>query len=121
VVGASGQWEVLVVAEAIEKIRSGEVEAEEIERAARAEHKATVAAAHDEAERLIEETRKAAREEERALKAKAAKEAEAEAETLVAESRAGVAGVKASAEQRVEDGIRTVLNLVIAGAVRTRG
>ena len=101
--------------------RRREIIATETERAARAESKALIAAAHDEAERLLEETRKAARDDEKSLRAAAAAEAEAEAAALVADSKAGVADVKASAERRVEDGIKKVLEHVTAGAVRARG
>ena len=116
-----GHAEVTVVSEAIERIRNGEREAEEIERSARADAKALIADAHDAAERALDGTRKAAREEETALKTRAVEEAEAEAQALVAESRSSVEGVKASAEQRVEEGIKKVMELVTAGTVGTRG
>jgi vacuolar-type H+-ATPase subunit H len=110
-----------VVSEAIERIRNGEREAEEIERAARAQSKALIAEAHDAAERALDETRRSAWEEEKTLRARAVEEAEAEAQALVAESKSSVEGVRASAEGRVEEGIKRVLELVTAGAVGTRG
>ncbi len=110
-----------VVSEAIERIRSAEQEAEELERAARAQGKALIADAQDAAERLLDEARKAGWAEEKTLRAAAAKEAEVEAERLIAESRVSVEGVRTSATQRVEAGIKKVLEVVTAGAAATRG
>lgn len=116
-----GPVEDAVVAEAIERIRNAEREAEELERAARAQGKALIADAHDAAESSLEQARKAAWEEEKVLLAAAAKEAEGEARKLIEESKSSVESVRASAEQRVEDGIKRVLELIMAGADATRG
>ena len=116
-----GPVEGAVVAEAIERIRSAERDAEELERSARAQGKALIAEAHAAAERSLDETRKAGWEEEGVLKAAAAKEAEGEAEKLIAESRSSVESVRTSAERRVEDGIKKVLELITATADATRG
>lgn len=110
-----------MVAEAIERIRSAERDAEQLERAARAQGKALIAEAHAAAERSLDETRKAGWEEERVLRAAAAKEAEGEAEALITESRSSVENVRASAERRVENGIKRVLELITAAADATRG
>lgn len=117
----AGPVEGAVVAEAIERIRNAEREAEELERAARAQGKALIADAHDAAESSLEQARKAAWEEEKVLRAAAAKEAEGEARKLIEESKSSVESVRASAEQRVEDGIKKVLELIMAGADATRG
>ena len=116
-----GPVEGAVVAEAIERIRSAEQDAEELERAARAQGKALIAEAHAAAERSLDETRKAAWEEEGVLRAAAAKEAEGEAEKFIAESKSSVESVRASAARRVEDGIKKVLELITATADATRG
>ena len=116
-----GPVEGAVVTEAIERIRNAEREAEELERAARAQGKALIADAHDDAESSLEHARKAGWEEERVLRAAAAKEAEDEARKLIAESKSSVESVRASAEQRVEDGIKKVLEFITAGADATRG
>ena len=116
-----GPLEGAVVAEAIERIRSAEQEAEELGRAARAQGKALGANAHGAAERSLDDARKAGWEEEKTLRAAAAREAEGEAEKLIAESRSSVQSVRASAEQRVEDGIKKVLELITATADATRG
>lgn len=110
-----------MVAEAIERIRNAEQEAEALARAARAQAKALIADAHDAAERSLDEGRKAGWEEEKALRAAAASEAEGEAEKLIAESRSSVESVRGSAEQHVEDGIKRVLELITASADATRG
>ncbi|MCK4409237.1 MAG: hypothetical protein KAW67_04085 [Candidatus Eisenbacteria sp.] len=110
-----------MVAEAIERIRNAEREAEELERAARTQGKALIADAHDAAERSLDQARKTGWEEEKELRAAAASEAEGEAKKLIAESRSSVESVRASAEQRVEDGIKRVLELITAAADATRG
>ncbi len=117
----AGLMEGAVVSEAIERIRSAEQKAGELERAARAQGKALIADAHDAAERLLDEGRKAGWAEEKTLRAAAAKEAEVEAEKLVAESKLSVEGVRAGATQRVEAGIKKVLEVITAGAAATRG
>ncbi len=116
-----GPVEDAVVAEAIERIRSAERDAEELERAARAQGKALIAEAHAAAERSLDETRRLGWEEEKVLRSAAAKEAEREAEKLIAENRSSVESVRASAERRVEDGINRVIELITATADATRG
>jgi vacuolar-type H+-ATPase subunit H len=117
----TGLVEGAVVSEAIDRIRSAEQEAGELERAARAEGKALIAEAHDAGERLLDEVRKAGWTEEKALRAAAGKEAEVEAERLIAESRSSVESVRTGATQRVEAGIKKVLEVITAGAAATRG
>ncbi len=110
-----------MVSEAIDRIRIAEQEAEELERAARAQVKALSAEAHDAGERLLDEARKAGWAEEKTLRAAAVKEAEVEAERLGAESRSSVESVRTGATQRVETGIKKVLEIITAGAATTRG
>ena len=117
----SGPVEDAVVSEAIDRIRNAEQEAEELERAARAQGKALIAAAHEAAERSLDEARKAGWEEETVLRAAAAQEAEVEAEALITDSRSSVESVRTGAEQRVEAGIKRVLELITVGAAATRG
>ena len=117
----AGLMEGAVVSEAIDRIRSAEQEAGELERAARAQGKALIADAHDAAECLLDEARKAGWAEEKTLRAAAAKEAEVEAEKLVAESRSSVESVRAGATRRVEAGIKKVLEVITAGAAATGG
>ena len=117
----TGLVEGAVVSEAIDRIRSAEQEAGELERAAHAQGKALIAEAHDAGERLFDEVRKAGWTEEKALRATAAKEAEVEAERLIAESRSSVESVRTGATQRVEAGIKKVLEVITAGAAATRG
>ena len=117
----AGLMEGAVVSEAIDRIRSAEQEAGELERAARAQGKALIADAHDAADRLLDEARKAGWAEEKTLRAAAAKEAEVEAEKLVAESRSSVESVRARATRRVEAGIKKVLEVITAGAAATGG
>ena len=116
-----GLVEGAVVSEAIDRIRSAEEKAGELERAARAQGKVLIADAHDAAERLLDEGRKAGWAEEKTLRATAVKEAEVEAQKLVAESRSSVESVRAGATQRVETGIKKVLEAITAGAAATRG
>jgi vacuolar-type H+-ATPase subunit H len=103
-----------VVAEAIQRVKDAEREAEDVERAARAEGKKLVAEAHESTERLLDEMRSAAWEEEKTLKASAAKEAEAEAARLLKKSKAGVESVRSGAEARVAAGVKKVLEVITA-------
>jgi len=103
-----------VVADAIERIRAAEKQAEQARREGRAERKRVIVEAHEAADRLLEETRRTAREAEQSAVASARSEAEEHAERIVSDGTARTESVRSSAEARIEAGVAKVMAAITA-------
>jgi len=114
--GHHSSREVRLLADAIERIRSAEAQAEDRVTRARAEANQVIAEARQLYDRMLDEMRKEVREAERGLLEDARSSAEGEAEKVRSESGVAVDGVKKGAEDRVETAVAKVLDSISAAA-----